>query len=191
MRFIFNKLFYKFIAKSITILLWIVMLFSCQTDLETISLITKVDESPIESAFDVKIIYSEYANVKMILESPKMDKYEGEKQYLEMPKGVNVLFFDSLGNESSSLKANYAINYEDDNIMEAHNDVVVVNEKKERLNTEFLVWDKEQAIIYTDKFVKITTGDEVLFGDGFESDERFEQWVIKKPRGVFSVETGD
>ncbi|MFW5879191.1 MAG: LPS export ABC transporter periplasmic protein LptC [bacterium] len=191
MKFIYNKLFFKYTAKSITVLLWIVMLFSCQTDLETISLITKVDESPIESAFDVKIIYSEYANVKMILESPKMDKYEGEKQYLEMPEGVNVVFFDSLGNESSSLKANYAINYEEDNIMEAHNDVVVVNEKKEKLNTEFLVWDKEQAIIYTDKFVKITTGDEVLFGDGFESDERFEQWVIKKPRGVFSVETGD
>ncbi len=178
-------------SKSIAILLLMAMLFSCSPDLETISLITQVDESPIETAFGVKVIYSEHARLKMILESPQMDKYEGEKEYLEMPKGVYVVFYDSVGKQTSSLKANYAISYESENIMEAHNDVIVINEKNEVLNTEHLTWDRDKAIIFTEKFVKITTGDEVLYGDGFESDERFDSWVIKKPRGEFYIETGD
>ncbi|MFO8067952.1 MAG: LPS export ABC transporter periplasmic protein LptC [Bacteroidales bacterium] len=189
---LFNTRLYKiFFTKSIAILLWITMLFSCQTDLETISLITQVDESPVESAFDVRIVYSEYANVKMIMEAPIMDKYIGDDEYIEMPEGINVTFFDSLGIQTSSLKANYAISYETEKIMEAQNDVVVINERNEKLNTEYLVWDREKAIIFTDKFVKITTDEEVLFGDGFESDEKFDKWEIKKPRGVFNVETGD
>jgi LPS export ABC transporter protein LptC len=180
-----------FFLKSIAILLLMAMLFACSPDMDTISLITQVDESPTETAFDVKIIYSEFAKVKMIMETPQMDKYIGEKEFVEMPQGINVLFFDSIGNQTSSLKANYAIHYETENIMEAHNDVVVINEKNEKLNTEHLTWDREKAIIYTDKFVKITTDEEVMFGDGFESDERFDSWIIKKPRGTFSIETAD
>lgn len=183
--------FQKLYAKSIAMLLLMAMLFACKTDLETITLITSEDQTPVESGFDVNIVYSEHARVKMILEAPRMDKFIGENEYLEMPEGIYVLFFDSIGQQTSSLRAKYAISYEEENIIEAHNDVVVINEKNEMLNTEHLIWDREQAIIYTEKFVKITTDEEVMFGDGMESDEMFDQWVIKRPRGVFSIETGD
>ncbi len=187
-----NPYYFLHKAKSIVILLFMTVLLACKTDLDTISIITKEDETPLETAFDVKIVYSEHAKIKMILESPKMDKYQSEERnFLEMPDGVNVLFFDSIGQQTSSLRANYAISYEEENIMEAHNDVVVINEKNEKLNTEHLIWDRNKQIIFTEKFVKITTDEEVLFGDGLESDERFDQWVIKRPRGVFSIETGD
>ena len=67
--------------------------------------------------------------------------------------------------------------------------MVVVNQQNQTINTELLIWDQKKAMIYSDKFVKITTEDEVLFGDGFESDETFDKWIILKPRGSFRVET--
>jgi len=175
--------------KSIIIIVGWMVLFACSPDLKTIEDIIRADESPEETTFGIKIIYSDEAEIRVIMRSPRMDRYEGEKNYLEMPEGLEVEFYDSLMNISSSLSANYAISYNDNELIETRNDVVVINEIGERLNTEHLVWDKSKGIIFSDKFVKITREDEVLYGDGFESDERFNQWEIKRPRGTFTVET--
>ena len=167
----------------------IILLQGCQPDLKVIEDITRVDDSPVESTFNIEIIYSSEGIVRMIMTSPRMDRYETERPYLEMPEGLEVLFYDSLMNVTSSMTAQYAISYGDNELVEARNDVVVINELNERLNTEHLVWDQKKEIIFSDKFVKITREDEVLYGDGFESDERFNQWVIKKPRGTFTIDT--
>jgi len=178
------------IFKNIAILLGVAMFFSCKSDLETIQALTKIDESPVETGFGVEIIYSTHANIQIIMKTPRMDRYAGNKNYVEMPEGISVFFFDSLMNVTSTLTANYAINHLNDELFEARNDVVVINEANEKLNTEQLIWDQKKEIIYSEKFVKITTEDEVLFGDGMESDERFTNWEIKNPRGSFIVETG-
>lgn len=177
---------------SITISLLMVVLFSCKPDLETIETITKVDNQPIESGYDLEILYSSNAEVQMIMTAPQMDKYATEEPYMELPKGFVMTFYDSLMRETSRISANYAIQHEKDELIDARNDVVVENmETQEKLNSEQLIWDRKNEIIYTEKFVKITTGDEVLFGDGFESDDRFTSWRIKNPRGTFYVETGE
>ncbi len=166
------------------------MLFSCQSDLQTIDELTRVDEGPMESVFNVEMVYTDQGHTRMIMNAEQMDRYEGEEPYLELPLGLHVQFYDTLGNKTSSMSSRYAISYDDPEIIEAHNDVVVVNEAGERLNTEKLIWDQKEEIIYSDKFVKITTEDEVLYGEGFESDERFDRWKITSPRGTFQAETG-
>jgi LPS export ABC transporter protein LptC len=178
------------IIKSIAILIGVAMFFSCKGDLDTIQALTQKDESPIESGFGVEVIYSTHARIQMILKAPRMDRYAGDKNYIEMPEGISVVFYDSLMNVTSTLTANYAINYLYDDLFEARNDVVVINEANEKLNTEQLIWDQKKGTISSEKFVKITTEDEILFGDGFDSDERFTIWEIKNPRGTFSVQTG-
>lgn len=167
------------------------MFFSCTTDLERIEDVTKTHDLPLESTEDIEIIYSTNAQVQMIMQAPLMERYENEKAYMELPKGFLMIFYDTLMNETSRISANYAIQYEADDLIDARNDVVVENmESQERLNTEQLIWDRRNGMIYTEKFVKITTQEEVLYGDGFESDERFTSWNIKSPRGTFSLDMG-
>ena len=176
---------------SVFILLAAVILAlpSCQSDLEAIQTIVQVDEGPVESAFNVEIIYSDQARVRMILNAAQMDRYENEDSYLEMPQGLHVVFFDTLMQQTSSMRSKYAISYEDSEIIEARNDVVVVNEQGETLNTEQLIWDQKEEIIYSEKFVKITSDDEVTYGEGFRADERFDRWEITNPRGTFRMES--
>jgi len=177
---------------SITIFCLMVMLFSCKPDLETIETITKTDNQPVESGSNLEIIYSSNAEVQMIMTAPQMDKFATEEPYMELPRGFIMTFYDSLMRETSRISANYAIQYEKDELIDARNDVVVENmETQEKLNSEQLIWDRKNEIIYTEKFVKITTDEEVLYGDGFESDDRFTSWRIKNPRGTFYVETGE
>jgi len=163
------------------------MLFSCVNDIETVKAITSKDNSPFEVSRNVELYYSENGRVEVLLKTPLLERYLGESPYLEMTKGIEVYFYDSLMNISSQLTANYAISYENEKITEARNNVVVINEKKEQLNTEDLIWDERKSTIYSNVYVKITTADEILYGDGFESDERFEKWHIKSPKGSFTV----
>jgi len=174
---------------NIAIPLGLAMFISCQPDLKTIENITKVAELPVETAENVKIIYSVDAKIQMIMEAPLMVRFDHERQYMELPKGLLMTFYDASMNVTSRISANYAIRYLDKEVIEARNDVIVENvENNERLNTEHLIWDRTKGLIYTEKFVKITTQEEVLYGNGFESDEQFDSWVIKNPRGTFLVD---
>ncbi len=166
----------------------IIMMSACRSDLQRIEALVNVDEGPVESAFNVEIIYSDQAFVRMILKAEQMDRHENEEIYLEMPLGLEVVFYDTLMQQTSKMTANYAIRYEDTEMVIARDDVVVVNEFGEKLNTEELIWDQSKEIIYSEKFVKITTEDEVTYGEGFQADERFDHWEITNPKGTFKIE---
>jgi LPS export ABC transporter protein LptC len=88
---------------------------------------------------------------------------------------------------SSRLKADYGIRYDRELRMEARKNVVVVNEKGEQLNTEHLVWDERTRKLHSDEFVKITTGDEIIYGNGFEANQDFSQYRIFNIKGIISV----
>jgi len=179
--------FHYTIYKTIILSFVVIFLCACENDINQVIAITHKDNSPFEISKDVELYYSEKGNVQVLLKTPLLERYIGERPYMEMTKGIELFFYDSLKNVSSQLKANYAISYENEKITEAKNDVVVINEKNEQLNTEHLIWDEKKAIIYSNVFVKITTPEEILLGEGFESDERFEKWQIKNPKGIFSI----
>lgn len=185
-----NTKLLRILIKGIAALLGSAMLFSCKPDLQTIEALTSDEISPIETANNLRIVYSTHAEIQMVMEAPFMQRFGGDDPYMELPQGFLMIFFDSLMNETSRISARYAIQFEADQLIDARNDVVVENmETNQRLNTEQLIWDQKNELIYTEKFVKITTEEEVLFGDGFESDERFTSWVIKNPTGTFYIDT--
>jgi len=163
------------------------LLVSCENDMDEVNAITTKTNYPVESGKDMEIIFSDSGRVKIKLNAPEMMRYTGDNPYMEMPKGVKVLFYDNGMNVNSNLSANYAISYEKDEIMEARNNVVVVNEKGEQLNTEHLIWDKRQELIHTDEFVKITTDDEIMYGNGLESNQNFTKYKIKDIKGTINI----
>lgn len=73
----------------------------------------------------------------------------------------------------------------------AYEQVVLENEKGDRLETEELVWANDSDRVWTRRPVTITTADGVIHGDGLESDGRFEDYVILNPRGAISIEMGN
>ncbi len=177
--------------KCISLVMLMLFFSACENDMEKVKLISTKDTLPNTSAKNVELFYSEFANVRIHLTAPLINEYELENPYREMPKGIKVLFFDSVGNQISSLRAEYAISYQNEQRMEAKNDVVVINEKNEQLNTEHLIWDQKKKKIFSEKFVKITTPDKIIHGDGFESDETFDKWSLKKIRGTIEVEVDE
>jgi len=163
------------------------LISSCVNDMDEVNAITEKELLPVEMADSVQIIYSDSAMLKVILEAGHLERFLGENPYLEMTKGVHVRFFNGLGEVESELRSNYAISYENSDIMEAKEDVIVVNKEGETLNTEHLIWEEKTEKIHTEEFVKITTEDEVIFGHGFESNQDFTKYRIKKIKGTINL----
>lgn len=108
--------------------------------------------------------------------------------YTICDSGVKITFFDEFGKVESKLRANYAELYEDQGYAEATGDVVVENNEGDRLNTEKLYWDQERDELWTDRFVRITTPEEIIMGDSMVSNTSFTNYRIYKIRGTITLE---
>ncbi|GAB4133255.1 MAG: hypothetical protein Fur0041_05320 [Bacteroidia bacterium] len=163
---------------------------SCENDPATVQSFTRVEKGPVQTAYDVKLFYSDSAQLKIHLTAPEVNEFIGSSPYTELPKGLKVDFYDDSMKINTSLTARYGIRKEREQMMEVKNDVVVINVRGEKLNTEKLIWDGIRRKIYTDAFVKITTADQVLMGNGLESDETFSEYEIKNLTGTILLKDG-
>ena len=87
------------------------------------------------------------------------------------------------------LNSNYVEIYEKKNIMIARDNVVLVSNKSEKLETEKLVLNEQKDKVYTNEKVIITTKNEE--GVGFESSLDFTDYKLSKITGVidFNINT--
>lgn len=166
------------------------MLFiSCSNENDVLPDLENETPKPVEISINTEILYSDSAVLRLKIVTPELQRWTNlETPYVEFPKGLNLFFYDSLGNVESTLKADYAIHYTDEKRVEVKHNVEVVNGKDEILNTEHLIWLQKEEKIYTEEFVKITTPDEIIYGDGLESNEQFTKYRIKNIKGTIAVD---
>jgi len=179
-----------YMTKSIAVLSSLVMLFACKNDLKEIAAIDfSSDTVPDVSARNIDFTFSDSARVQIRLTGPVMLAYEGDDPYMVFPEGFRVDFYDSVMNITSTITGNYGIHYRKREIMEARQNVVVTNfETGERLDTEELIWDQKKELIYSNKFVKISSEDGVIYGDGLEAEQDFSKRKIINPSGEIEVQ---
>jgi len=160
------------------------LLLSCKNDMDKVASFRQNDTIPVESVIDVQYLFSENAILKTKLTAPLLNRFEIPDVYIELPKGFLLEMYDSTGVLSSTITANWARKYEHKKLLEAKYNVVVTDFVEDKvINTNYLVWDEGQNKIYSDKFVKITTPDKIIYGDGFESDQYFTEYRIIQPKG--------
>jgi LPS export ABC transporter protein LptC len=176
----------RLLFNSLTVFLLLFFL-GCENDLKKVNIVTQKQTLPTLSAKNIEVIYSDSAIIKVRLTAPLSEEYESEDPYTVFPKGIKAVFFKEDLSAKTTLTANYAINKKKKRIMEARGNVIVVNEKGETLNTEHLIWDESTQKVYTNEFVKITTSDKIIFGQGMEADQNFTKYKIFKIKGTVNV----
>lgn len=162
-------------------------LASCKNDPVEVHAVTKKDSLPLMTTTNIDLLYTDSARLKAHLTAPLAEDYGGSIPKTFFTQGVFVRFYDEFEKENSSLKADYAEYSEKEQLMLAKKNVIVVNIKGEQLNTEKLIWDGKRQKIHTDAFVKITTADQVIMGNGLESDQTFTEYEIKDITGTIML----
>lgn len=160
---------------------------SCVNDMAKVNRIASDKEASREVVKNVFTTYSVQGKLRAKLRSPELVVTSMPKPGKEMPAGLEVQFYDDSLRENGKLSAKYGFNDEMHNTIIVRKNVVVVNVKGEQLETEELNWDMNKHILFTDKFVKITTDGEQLFGEGMVAQEDFTNYKIKKLRGTVKL----
>jgi LPS export ABC transporter protein LptC len=155
--------------------------WSCQQADENIK---PVDyKGPASETYNQVTIYSDSAQMKLKLSAPVEQQLQnGDIVY---PKGMYITFFEE-GVPTTIITAKYGKYDKVKDQYFARNDVVVKNVvKNEQLNTEELFWQRQQQSIYTDKFVRITSAEEVVTGVGLTANQDFSDYTLKQFSGSF------
>ncbi len=165
------------------------MFFSCENPIAVLQEFSREDTLSSVTAKDVVYTRSDSGRVQMRLHAPRMNKFEGDDPSTEFPDGFVAYFYDSVDVMSSTIRAEYGINYEKVRLLLARSNVEVENFiTKEKLYTETLYWNQQNKTIFTRASVKITSPDRVIYGDSLTASEGFEQRVIHNIKATLEVD---
>ena len=178
----------KTIAKALFAGALVFILSDCTNDINHVNSLTINPDSAQISGYDFELTRSLNGYIAVRMKGPEMRQTNVGNDSYEFPKGLEIFMYDTLGNVTSHMSADYSIYNDKDGIWEAKNNVEVSNEKGDKLNTEYLVWSREKATIETNQFVKIASADGIIYGDGMVADQHFNNWEVKNGRGVFDIE---
>ena len=162
-------------------------LFSCEKKKTTIP---KIDilSLPSMTTRDFTTTYTDSGKVQMVMSAPIIESYtKAEEPYSEFKSGIKVYFHDGHTEPVASVTAKYARYTDSKDLWELQDSVVAINEAGEKLETDLLYWDQKKSLIYTDRFVKITTADQIVQGYGLESDPRLTKRKIKNISAIIYV----
>jgi LPS export ABC transporter protein LptC len=167
--------------------LWISMVFliSCASKEKPKPIIY---DGPLRRAENTTVHYTEKEKVKVILQAKKISEFQtGDREF---PEGIYLEFYDEMGKMTSTLRANTAYYFKQENKWRGRGNVVVVNiDKEQQLNTEELFWLPATKKIFTDHFVTITDHQDVIHGTHLKANQDLTNYSLKETTG--SVEVKD
>jgi len=144
-------------------------------------------EGPMREAENIEMFYTENDLVKVKMQAALLYEFQNGDQ--EFPKGIYLEFYDETGRLESTLRANNAYFFKEQDQWRAQGKVEVKNlVTDEQLNTEELFWKRSTKKIFTDKFVTIRQQGDVIYGEGLDADQDLSRYDIINPRGHTEIE---
>lgn len=201
---------------KIAALLPLLALFACQEAeqrrISTAEFLAAREALPVSESFDIQYRYSVEGQLKAVLNAPHLverlkpleaaerenivedienpmgqDRRINYQTYSLADSGIDVQFYTPQGTPDSRLTANWAKLYEGGNFAEAQGNVRVRNVQNHLLETEQLFWDQRRDQIFTPRFVKITTPEEIIMGDSMVANTSFTHYRIYRIRGTIRL----
>lgn len=166
---------------------------SCQHKPEEIKQMAAKEASmSAETGTGIAITYYDSGYLKARIFTPLMErKTEQSNAVVVMKNGLTAHFYDRNRRIISTLKAGHGTSYEQKRLVHLKDSVHLVNLDEEEFDSEELFWNQQEQKIYTRKFVTIRRKNELIYGDGFESNETFSKYRIMKPRGRVSIKENE
>lgn len=152
-------------------------LTSCENDLKDVEKIANIKpEENVNISRHVAVMYSDSAIVKAELTAPELREYPDSTGMYEFKKGVVIRFFDATGKESQRIKADYAMQRNNEGLTVFRKNVVVNMTDGSIIKTEELFYDEKKKKYYNSVPITFEFKDErgSLQATSFISDTEFK-----------------
>ncbi|WP_281764311.1 LPS export ABC transporter periplasmic protein LptC [Neptunitalea lumnitzerae] len=183
----FRIIKYKFIC--IVTVFAVTMFFSCENNLGALQKLTLQEKFPMGEATNFTLTYTDSLRVVAILKSPLNYDYGNQEfPYSEFPDGVHIDFFNEQENKTT-VDARFGILYNNTDLVELRDSVVIKTHEGKILKTDLLYWDQRTEWIYTDDPFTFTDPVEgtVMNGVGMDFNKDFTVVNAHKTTGVISI----
>lgn len=178
---------YKYKMLNIVIALVMTMFFCCKNNFKDVQNIGISENEPIGVAENINLKYTDSGKVKAILKSPKMYDYQNRKfPYNEFTDGVNLELFED--GKKSVVVSDYAIIYNKTNIIDLQGNVKITTHSNDTLYAEQLYYDQAKEWLFTNKPVTFRTGQDLINGNGFDSNSKFTNAEVLEITGLITVD---
>ena len=167
------------------------LLFSCSNETKT----THYDYETLmtESSENRTITMMENGMRSYTFVSPLMEGYSlASSPYQEFRRGIDMTTYtqDSINLVDATIRANYAIYYENQKLWEAKGNVIIIKNNRDKgdttvknqteIYTQQLFWNATTKKIYSNVDTKILQPDGWHFGVGFDADEDLKNIHFRK-----------
>jgi LPS export ABC transporter protein LptC len=164
------------------------MLISCKNNFKEVQNIGIVDSGPLTIAEHINTKYTDSGRLKMNLISPKMLDFSNRAfAFFEFPDGVNLNFFDD-NNNKNNVVADYGLVYNETNLIDLRGNVILTTHNKDTLFAEQLYYDQKTEWLFTNQPVKFRTKNEIINGNGFDSNRNFTNAEVLETTGVIYID---
>ena len=164
------------------------MFFACKSNFEDVQKIGILDAGPLTIAENINTKYTDSGRIKSILLSPKMHDYSNRDfPFVEFPESVDLTILDADDNESNII-ADYAIVYDQTDLIDLRGNVVLSTHQKDTLFAEQLYYDQKKQWLFTNVPVKFRTKNELINGNGFDSNRDFTNAQVLEVTGKIYID---
>jgi len=178
--------------KPLLPVLLVITASGCVNDLSDVDRLFENTNPGVEIARDVEVMYSDSARVRIVITGPKLVRHLDKiNPRDEFPEGLHVDFLDENSEVESTLDALIGIRYPRDRkiiVRDTANHVVLESIRGEKLETSELIWDEKEGTVFTDKFVKITKPEEIIFAYGFRAKQDFSEYTLLSVVAKWKIE---
>lgn len=163
------------------------MFFSCKNNFKDIQNIGVLDNGPLTIAENINTKYTDSGKLKSNLVSPKMLNFSNrEFSFYEFPKGINLTMFDKQNNKSN-IVADYAIFYNQTELIDLQGNVIFTTHNKDTLFAKQLFYEQKKEWLFTNLPVRFRTKDQIINGNGFDSNRDFTNAQVLEVTGIIYI----
>ena len=166
----------------------VAMFFSCKDNYKEVQKIGISENEPIGEAENFNLKYTDSGRVTVNLISPKrLDYSNRDFPYEEFPEGINLNLFDK-DNNKNTVVSDYAITYKRTSIIDLQGNVVITTHDGNVLKSQQLYFDRKREWLFTNVPVTFQSGQDIIHGNGFDSNKDFSNAEVLEVTGIFTVE---
>lgn len=175
----------------LSVFLFAALMASCKNDKGMLP--EDWSDSASQQVTEAHIHRTENGKLQLVLEAPLIQKYERPVvKTIYKSRGeqrVTLSLYEGSDKKKTYIEAGEATSYDDRDIMEAYDSVVVIDYGAgDTIYLQDLIWNSAEDRIYSEHPVRAKNGNRITLGDGFVSDQRMENMQIIHQRGIIEFE---
>lgn len=150
---------------------------------------TNPEKVPTMTSRDVQTVISDDGRTRYRITTALWQMFEEAKSpHWIFPRGVKAEELDSAYETITSIKCDSAYYSELEQLWDLHGNVNITNANGDVIMTDQLFWNQNTHMLYSEAFIHIEKQGRVIEGYGYESNERFTTYTLRRVEAIFPVD---